>query len=265
MMLNRSSKPRTSWKTGFPGFLRAVTLSLLIATFGFASLHAQTVGYVQGGNSISVLSIPANTTVATISAGPAQNLILAAQIIASPDGTRVYALYEGSVGFPPSVLVIDSATNTAITTIINVGVAPLGLAITPDGKTLYVADQLHAVIIIDTGTNTITGSIPIATGFPDSLAVTPDGKSLYVGLEVSNAVVLINTATNTVVGSPIPIGTGPFRMAVTPDGTQLYVAGSSKTVAIATATNTVTATIPFDGIDFRLAITPNETRSMCPV
>jgi YVTN family beta-propeller protein len=257
MMLNRSSNPRTSWKTGFPGFLRAFTLSLLIAAFGFASLHAQTVGYVQGASSISVLGIPANTTVATIPAGPSQNLILAAQIIASPDGGRVYALYEGSAVLSPSVLVIDTATNTAITTITSVGVAPLGLAITPDGKTLYVADQLHAVFIIDTGTNAITGSIPITAGFPICLAVTPDGKTLYVGLEVSNDVVMVNTATNTVVGSTIPIGTGPFRMAVTPDGAQLYVAGSSRTVAIATATNTVTATIPFDGIDFRLAITPD--------
>lgn len=240
------------------GLFRALTLSLLITAFGFlTSLHAQTVGYALGGGSISVLNIPANTTAATIPAGPAQLLILASQIIHSPDGSRVYALYEGSVGFPASVLVIDAVTNTPITTITNVGVAPLGLAITPDGKTLYVADQIHAVFIIDTTSNTITGSIPVTAGFPDSLAVTPDGKRLYVGLEVANAVTVIDTTTNTVVGPLISIGTGPFRMAITPDGTQLYVAGSAKTVAISTATNTVSASISFDGIDFRLAITPD--------
>lgn len=238
------------------GFLRLFIIGLL-AAMPLTSLHAQTVGYVQGFGSISVLNIPANTTAATIPAGPPQLLILAVQIIASPDGTRVYALYEESVGFPASVLMIDPITNTPITTIINVGVAPLGLAITPDGKTLYIADQLHAVIIVDTATNTITGSIPVGTGFPNSAVVTPDGKRLYVGLAGASAVAVIDTTTNTVVGSPISIGTTPFRLAVTPDGTQLYVAGSTKTVAISTATNTVTASIPFDGIDFRLAITPD--------
>ena len=232
-------------------------LFIFVLILSVTAIQAQTVGYAIGFNNISVLNIPANTTAATIPAGPAQLLILNQAIIASPDGARVYALYEGSVGFPPSVLVIDPITNTPVTTIINVGVAPLGMAISPDSKTLYVADQLHAVFTIDTATNTITGSIPVATGFPDSLAVTPDGKRLYVGLEVANAVAVIDTTTNTVVGSPISIGTGPFRMAITPDGTQLYVAGSSQTVAISTATNTVTAHIPFDGIDFRLAITPD--------
>lgn len=249
--------PNTRKSRVVSGLFRALTLSLLIAAVGFTQLHAQTVGYVLGFNGITVLNIPANTTAATIPAGPGQLLILASQIIHSPDGSRVYALYEGSVGFPPSVLVIDAVTNTPVTTITNVGVAPLGEAISPDGKTLYVADQLHAVFLIDTTTNTITGSIPIATGFPDSVAVTPDGKHVYVGLEVANAVTIIDTTTNTEVGPVIPIGTGPFRLAITPDGTQLYVAASTETVAINTASNTVTASIPFDGIDFRLAITPD--------
>lgn len=122
------------WNRIISGLFRALTFSLLILALAVASLHAQTVGYALGGGSITVLNIPANTTVATIPAGPSQLLILAQQVIASPDGTRVYALYEGSVGFPPSVLVIDAVTNTPITTITNIGVAPLGLAISPDGK-----------------------------------------------------------------------------------------------------------------------------------
>jgi YVTN family beta-propeller protein len=238
---------------------RFVAFSMLLAACAFTQLHAQTVGYVLGANDIRVLNIPANTTAAIIPAGPGQLLILDQQIIASPDGTRVYALYEGSVGFPPSVLVIDAVANVPITTITNVGQAPAGMAITPDGKTLYVADQLHAVFIIDTTTNTITGSISLAS-FPFSVVVSPDGKRLYVGLEGGNSVAVVDTATNAVVGSSIPVGCSlPFRMAVTPDGTQLYVAcgAPGKTVVINTASNTVTASIPFDGLDFRLAITPD--------
>src|SRR5262245_35990507 len=111
------------------GLVRAAIGSLLMAALGVTQLHAQTVGYTIGFNSITVTSIPSNTTVATIPAGIPQNLILAAQIIAAPNGARVYALYEGSVGFPSSILVIDAVTNTPITTITNVGGAPLGLAI----------------------------------------------------------------------------------------------------------------------------------------
>src|SRR6476659_3951483 len=96
----------------FAGFLRLFIFSLLAAALALAPLHAQTVGYAIGFGNITELNIPANTTGASIPAGPPQLLILAQQIIPSPDGTRVYALYEGSVGFPPSVLVIDPNTNT---------------------------------------------------------------------------------------------------------------------------------------------------------
>ena len=57
---------------------------------------------------------------------------------------------------------------------------------------------------------------------------------------------VIDTATNTVIGSPIPVGARPLGVAVTRDGSKVYTANSSdNTVSvIATATNTVTATIP---------------------
>jgi YVTN family beta-propeller protein len=240
------------------GFLRLFIFSLL-AAMPLTTLHAQTVGYtLGGGNSITVTNIPANTTAATISAGSVQ---LPSIIVNSPDGTRVYALYEGAVGFPSTVVVIDTSSNTVVATISPVGEAPLGLAITPDGKTLYVADQIHAVLIVDTASNTVTGTIPV-TGFPASLAITPDGTRLFVGLEGGNSVAIIDTATNTVEATSIPITCGfPIRMAVTPDNTQLYVVCLSpgKAIAISTATNTVTANIPFDGADLRLAITPDSS------
>jgi YVTN family beta-propeller protein len=98
--------------------LKLFTLSLLIAAIGFTPLHAQTVGYVLGFNGVTVLNIPANTTLTTIPTNPAV-FQLDQAIIASPDGTRVYALYEN----PGTVLVIDTATNTAVTSIL-VGAAP---------------------------------------------------------------------------------------------------------------------------------------------
>lgn len=235
------------------------SLPILLLILSVSYLHAQTVGYTLGFNQITVTNIPANTTAATIPFDPLQ-FSLDSQIVASPDGTRVYALFEGNASVPSKILVIDTATNTAVATISNVGAAPLGLAITPDGAHIYVADQLNAVFIVDTATNTVEPT-PIALGgAPSTLIVTPDGTRVYVGQETGKSVSVISTATNTVVGSSIPIGCVPLtKMAVTPDGTQVYVGCLSpgQVVAISTATNTVNATIPFDGVDFRVAVTPD--------
>jgi YVTN family beta-propeller protein len=240
--------------------LRALAFSLLMG--GSAALHAQSVGYVLGFNGITAFNTATNTVTANIPVDPSQ-FSLDSQIIASPDGSRVYALYEGNASVPSKILVIDTASNTAVATIPNVGAAPLGLAITPDGAHIYVADQLNAVFVVDTATNTVEASSIALSGNPSSLIVTPNGAQLYVAQEGGRSVSIINTATNAVVGSPIFIGCNPLtKMAVTPDGTQVYVgcAQPGQVVAISTATNTVTATIPLDTVDFRLAVSPDGTQ-----
>jgi YVTN family beta-propeller protein len=234
-------------------------LPLFLLLLSVSCLHAQTVGYTLGFDQITVTNIPANTVAATIPFDPNQ-FQLDSQIVASPDGTRVYALFEGNASVPSKILVIDTASNTPVATISNVGAAPLGLAITPDGAHIYVADQLNAVFIVDTASNTVEANPIPLTGAPSTLIVTPDGTRVYVGQETGRSVSVISTATNTVVGSPIPIGCVPLtKMAITPDGTQVYVGclAPGQVVDISTATNTVTASIPFDGVDFRLAVTPD--------
>jgi YVTN family beta-propeller protein len=240
------------------GFLRLFIFSLLAAT-PLTTLHAQTAGYSLGIVNVSVTNIPANTAGGSIPFDASQ-FALQQQIIASPDGSTVYALFEGNASTSSKILVIDAGSNTAVATISNVGLAPLGLAITPDGAHIYVADQGNAVFIVDTATNTVEPNPIVLGGNPSTLIVTPDGTRVYVGQETGKSVSVISTATNTVVGGPIPIGCIPLgHMTITPDGTQAYVGceGPGEVVAINTATNTVAATIPFDTIDFRLAVTPD--------
>jgi YVTN family beta-propeller protein len=69
------------------------------------------------------------------------------------------------------VSVIDTATDTVVATI-PVGGAPWGVAVTPDGSTVYVADNSDVTVsVIATATNTVVGS-PISVGtFPFGLAV----------------------------------------------------------------------------------------------
>jgi DNA-binding beta-propeller fold protein YncE len=75
------------------------------------------------------------------------------------------------------------------------------MAITPDGKTLYVAnpeDPPGMVIPISTASN--TAGKPIRIGNSLNIAITSDGKTLYAA--AVNKVVPISTATNSP-GQPI--------------------------------------------------------------
>jgi len=147
---------------------------------------------------------------------------LALACLVAPASTlaqHAYITNEGS----STVSVIDTATNTVIATI-PVGSHPQGVAVTPDGSRVYVANEgglegVGTVSVISTATNTVTG-IPIPVGsLPIGVAVTPDGSRVYVAnqgaVEGVGTVSVISTATNTVTGIPIPVGSYPFGLAVT--------------------------------------------------
>ncbi|MHC1702408.1 MAG: hypothetical protein AB9846_00745 [Tenuifilaceae bacterium] len=58
------------------------------------------------------------------------------------------------------------------------GVIPFGLALSPDNKTLFVAESgINAIGVIDIQSMTVTGHIPVGW-FPSKLRVTEDGKKL---------------------------------------------------------------------------------------
>ena len=60
------------------------------------------------------------------------------------------------------------------------GMIPFGVALSPDKKTLYVAEAgINAVGVIRLSDHTVLGHIPTAW-FPSKLAVSPDGAKLYV-------------------------------------------------------------------------------------
>lgn len=60
------------------------------------------------------------------------------------------------------------------------GIIPFGLALSPDGKRLYVAESgINAVAVIDAESLEVLGHLPVGW-FPSKLAVSPDGRQLIV-------------------------------------------------------------------------------------
>ena len=107
---------------------------------------------------------------------------------------------------------------------IDAGNEPFAIAVTPDGKTVYVANTWEntgrpasapgTVTPIATATNTPGAPIEVGSQ-PWAFAITPDGRTAYVASWQSGTVTPIATATNTT-GTPVEVGDGPYAIAVTP-------------------------------------------------
>jgi hyaluronoglucosaminidase len=95
---------------------------------------------------------------------------------------------------------------------------PDGLAITPDGATVYVINGgtncSGDVLPIRTADNAV-GPVISAGSRLVAIVVTPDGKTAYVTSYRDGTVIPISTATNTP-GTPIPVGTGPGPIVISP-------------------------------------------------
>ena len=136
----------------------------------------------------SVIETATDEVIATVSVGSNG---AADVVVITPDDSRLYAgNNEEGVN---TVLVIDIASERVVATI-PVGINPYGMAITPDGKRVYVANNFsNTVSVIDTEHNVVirtvaVGGGPIAFGnFIQPLprfAGTP-GKSNCYGRSVS--------------------------------------------------------------------------------
>jgi hypothetical protein len=169
-------------------------------------------------------------------------------IVFSPDGKTAYAA-AGSLAFgppgltthlrPAAVIPINTAINTPGTPIrlshgeSDIAITKSDIAITPDGKTLYIEGS-DTITPISTATNTPGTPVRVSTAAGQAnMTITPDGKTLYV--EGWDTITPISTATDTP-GKPIRLAAADI--AITPDGKTLYAAARQGVVPISTATNT---------------------------
>jgi YVTN family beta-propeller protein len=192
----------------------------------------------------------------------------------NPSGAETPQVYVGNTGEAvKTVHAVNTSTNagTSITTGI-IGTEPNGMAVTPEGTKIVVAEGAsHQVQIITVSSDTVTTTVAIpevggTKSRPDAVAITPNGLTAYV-VDGANKLVYPITISSGVRGSGIAVNTqgDPGAIVVTPNGEKVYVANySSHNVSvIATSSNSVTATVAIGageaGKPIALAATPNSS------
>lgn len=141
-----------------------------------------------------------------------------AHALFSRDGLRLYVSGETA----GDVTVLDAATWTVLTRIVHGGGDAMGLALSPDGRTLYAAaGENRSILVVDTTTHRITGEISLP-GVPHESVLTLDGRFLYVTLRKLNRVVVVSTADRRVVAS-LPQPGYPDLVVMEPRGRHALV------------------------------------------
>ncbi len=128
------------------------------------------------------------------------------------------------------VSVIDTAAG-AVAKRIPTGGHASGLALSPDGARLFVANALSdTVSVIETSSDTVAVTVDVSPyprapmgSLPNAVALAPDGKTLYVANGGNNDVAVVDTATHALRGL-IPTAWFPSALMLSRDGRFLYVA-----------------------------------------
>jgi YVTN family beta-propeller protein len=127
-----------------------------------------------------------------------------------------------------SISTIDVKTRTKHPDDIPVGAGPLGVAVTPDGKTAFVTNSGSGTVsTIDVKTRTKHPTDITVGSLPFLVAVTPDGKTAFVTNNGSGTVSTIDVKTRRKNPTDIPVGLNPKGVAVTPDGKTAFVTNSN--------------------------------------
>jgi len=226
-------------------------LSAACAAFAIGAFLACAQAHAQEGlllyvpnynsNSVSVFrsnadgSLAAVATIAGVGTQPS---------VAAVRGDQAFAYVTSNAS--NELRVIDTSTNTVVQTVTTGLATPYGVAVSPDGTRVYVANQggtTVAVFSADSATGQLSSLTTITAGTaPRAVRFSADGTRAYVANQTSGTVSVINTADNSVIAT-VNTGGQLFDIAVNPAGTRVYavdVAGK-KVYVIDTATNSVVA------------------------
>ena len=157
---------------------------------------------------------------APMAAGASSSVYVANQLSLGPGGVSQYTVGAGGALSP-------MATPTVA------AVGPAGIAVSPNGKSVYVSnsgDGISQYTVGPGGALSPMATPTVAGSEPGTIAISPDGKSVYV---VSNDDGVLQYRVGaggalSPMGTPaVAAGGGPDGIAVSPDGKSVYVANSN--------------------------------------
>ncbi|MEZ5209610.1 YncE family protein [Gordonia sp. (in: high G+C Gram-positive bacteria)] len=113
----------------------------------------------------------------------------------SPDGKHLYVTGtdpEAAAGAPQTMSVVDTATGK-ITAEVQVGIDPVDVSVTPDGRYAGVVSRHDGVIsLIDTQTNQVVATAEQPKAEPIYIAMSPDSRFAYVATKASQRLLQIS-------------------------------------------------------------------------
>lgn len=155
-----------------------------------------------------------------------------------------------------TVSIISTESDEVIFTV-RVGREPHEVAVTPDGKTVFVTNAMDDTVAV------IEASVVIAkipTGrFPHGVAVTPDGSRAYVTNFLADSVTVIDTRRLSVVETLSGIRSNPRNICIAPDGRRAYITtmGTSSVTVLDLESHQIVSQVPIPGVGDGVGVTRN--------
>ncbi len=155
----------------------------------------------------------------------------------SADGRYAFASCE----FSGRMIEVDLSSKRVIHTLtLADGLSsPQDVKLSPDGRTLYTADQLHAGLWeIDPATFRVTGFLHTGAG-AHGLYPSRNGQNMYVSNRAAGSVSVVSFATKKVIARwQLPLPASPDMGGVSADGSTLWLSGRYNAVVYAIDTRT---------------------------
>jgi YVTN family beta-propeller protein len=136
-----------------------------------------------------------------------------------PVDQRLFVALYGS----SNVSVLNTSSNSLLSTVIPVGAYPQGLLYDASNGLVYVSCSGSSnLTVIDASTLRVVASVSTDEG-PVALALDPNDGILYVDAFNAGSVDLVQTSNNTRIPDSIPVGTAPLGIAYVPGSNQIDV------------------------------------------
>jgi len=181
----------------------------------------------------------------------------AIEVIASPDGRYAFVTLEGAgevAVFDLHRALASGFRGSGFVGYIRVGIAPVGMAISPDGRRLYVTSEIEGgarlggpalrgtqgtLTVIDLHRGEVDPASAVVTTVtagcePVRVTVSPDGRTVWVTARASDRLLGFDAARLTgsrpgnALVADVPVGEAPVGLALVDGGKLIVVADSNR-------------------------------------